>query len=248
MGIVFEKGIFATIGTIENEMLRLAEYCNVKAEDGEKYGVIYNRLLQKCPKLHTDEEHKQLSKKFVEDFVAEFSHRELRIWFETHAPMTFSDEGLERKYFNLIKIHNAFVNKWIKEHELILTIDVYLFGNQVRDAYREMGVSFSNNLLDYETEYTLQLWGLIATIRNNGYKKELVIALQDSIEMLLEISGGFYFNTLDLTKEENLRELYYTLSEALHIGDAYKGHDMFHDYDGYGHTIFEPTGEIVDEY
>lgn len=248
MGIVFKKGIFATIGIIEQEMLSLAEYCNIKVEDGVKYGVIYGRLLQKCPKLHTDEEHKQLSKKFVKDFVTEFSHRELRVWFEIHAPMTFGDEGLERKYFNLIKIHNAFVHKWLREHELILTIDVYLFGNQVRDAYKEMGVNFSNDLYEFETEYTVQLWGLIKTIRDNGYKKELVIALQDSIKILLETSGGFYFNTLDLTKEENLRELYYTLSEALHIGEAYQGHDIFYDYDGYGHVIFEPTGEIVDEY
>lgn len=248
MDILFSKGIFATIGEIEGEMIRLARYCDVKAEDGEKFRVIYDRLLQKCPKLHTDEEHKQLSKKFVQDFVTEFSHRELRIWFEIHAPMTFGDEGLERKYFNLKKIHNAFVDKWLRDHKLILTVDVYLFGNQVRDAYREMGVSFANSMLDNNYEYTMQLWGVIKTIRDNGYKKELVIALQDSIKLLLDMSGGFYFNTIDLTEEENLRELYYTLCEALHVSDGYKGHQMFHDYDGYGGTIFDVTGDALYEY
>lgn len=248
MGIVFTKGIFAMIGIIEREMIRLAEHCNVKAENGEKYGVIYDRLLQVCPKLHTDQEHKQLSKQFVKDFATEFNHHELRVWFEVNAPITFGDEGLERKYHNLLKIHDAFVNKWLQDHELILTVDVYLFGNQVRDSYRKMGVSFSNSMFDNNTEDTEQLWGIIKTIRDSGYKKELIMPLQKYIKVLLDMSGGFYYNTLDLTDKDVLRELYYTLSEVLHKKDGYKGHNMFHDYDGYGNTIFEISGDKIYEY
>ena len=246
MSICFEKGIFATIGTIEGAIIDLTEYCNVKAENGEKFRVIYDRLLQKCPKLHTDEEHKQLSKQFINDFIKEFSHRELRIWFEVHAPMTFGDQELADKYYNLLKIHNAFVYKWLEDNNLILKVDVYLFGNRVKDAYKESGIDFDVD--GFACEYTVQLWGLVKTIRDSGYKKTLIDSLQNPIKTLLEITGGHYYNTIDLTNKENLKELYYCLCEVICSSDGFQGKELFHSYNGYGDTIFTPTGEIINEY
>ena len=245
MTILLSKGIFATIGEIERSIIELAEYLNVEFKNREKFGVIYERLLQKCPKLHTDEEHKQLSEQFVNDFIAEFSHRELRIWFEVYAPMTFGDETLQQKYYKLLDIHNAFVSKWMKAHNLLLRADAFLFGNRVRDAYRKVGIGFANSIHDSGTPYTTQLWGIIKTIRDSGYQKEVIMPLQHSIKVLLEISGGSYYNTLDLTKKENLKELYYVLCEVLHTKDGFQGSEMFHSYDGYGGVIFDPTGEVT---
>lgn len=245
MGIVFRKGIFAMQGIIEREIIDLTRYLHVKAENGENFGVIYKRLLQACPRLHDDEQHKKLAEKFVADFIKEFSAHDLRIWFEVNAPMTFGDERLHSKYYNLLKIHDAFIDKWLKEHDLTLKVDVYLFGNRVRDAYRDVGISFTNSSFSYVTEYTTQLWGLIKTIDDNHYNKELIHALEHSIKVLLQFSGGHYYLSMDLTDEKVLKELYEVLGEVLHMSDSFMGDEWCHSYNGYGDVIFNPTGEIV---
>ena len=249
MGICFEKSIFAMVGTIGDEIVKLAEHLNVQAEDGEKYGVIHERLLDACPKLHTKEQLKELAEEFVLDFIEEFNHRELYVWFNCNAPLTFGDEMLIRKYHNLLKIHDAWVGKWVREHNIILRVDAFLFGNEVREAYhKHSGICFDGSKFSDTQEWVLQLWGLVKTIHDSFYDSDLVSALQNSIKSLLHITGGEYYTTLDLTDKEVLRELYYVLCEVNHTSDGFKGHDMWHYYNGYGGTVFETTGEVIEEW
>ena len=235
-GIVFQKNIFATQGIIENNIIQLAQHINVKYENGEKFGIIHKRLLNNCPKLHTRNDLKELSKLFINDFLKNFGPNELRIWYECTAPLTFSDEMLAMKYNKLLDIHNEWVYKWLKNHNIILNVDALLFGIEIRKEYKKSGVNFNEN----RKELILQLWGIIKTIHDGHYNKDLINMLENYIKILLQVCEANYYANLDLKNKEVLKNLYNTLCEVNHTSDGFKGHEMFYDYDGYGNTIFKP--------
>ena len=198
---------------------------------------MHNSLLILCPKLHTREELVSLAEKFVNDFINTFNHQAFRIWFNCTAPMLFSDISLESKYFESLKIYENYVYQWLTNHKLTLRLDVFLFGKEVKKHYN--GFSF-----DAENEFTMQLWGIIKTIRETLYDEKIINALEDEIKTLILKCGNKYYTKKDIKDKNILKELYFELCEVLHTEDGFSGDRMFYSYDGYGNVYFTPTGEL----
>lgn len=249
MGIVLQKGIFALQGVIEDAIIDLAEYLDVPANDGEKFRVIYERLLNACPRLHTVDELNELADIFIKDFMNEFGHHKLRVWYTVNHALTFADENYVDKYSNVLKICDDYVYDWCRKHGITLCVDAFLFGNAVTGAYKNNHIGFNSASYmgdGFNLEYMMQLWGLCKTIREYQYDEELMETLKPFIKNILTWIRNDYYCNLPYD-EKMIKELYYELSEELHTRDGFR-RDLFNHYDGYGNVVFNLTGEIEEEW
>jgi hypothetical protein len=233
--IAGEHSIFAAPLTLDIAFHEMLEYANVEIKGEMKYEDVYAKIGEKVKMLSLDDIN-NLAQKLIDDFINENSGHHLRIWNKCCNQGIFNDEELEHKYYRLVKELREWYGNWLKINldDVTYKIEAYLIGRKVDSLLNQ----YSFNCEDKCD----QLWGLIKTIHNSFYNQELIDSLSDIIEQLVHWCCPKDYIEYDLTDKEILHQLYIELCEELHKKDGFQGFDLFHDFDGYGNTIFSLDG------
>lgn len=219
-----------TQGMIESELNKFAKQFNTNF-DGKTIGECHDICLKKCPNLHTRSELDTLKEQLLTDIKNEFGFLGVRLFVECKCTI-FGNEVLSSKYFLLLKDISDFVENWRIEHELIYTLDVLLMSWGMYNKFNKMFGNFSE-----DNEMVNDLYCLLKTIKVMHYDKNIIQALKNDIYIRLEfLNAQYYLNNFD--NIETLKELYTHLSEIMGDKSVYRGHDLFHNYDGYGGINF----------
>ena len=216
-------------GHLERAIMDLENHFNVDYH-GKTNGECIEELRKLCPKLHSEEELKEYSKELLYGIHQEYGFVGLRTWYRVQMKYAFfGHEMLSQKYEKLLKDIQGYVTKYCENHNILLTLDVYLFSIELQRAYKkEYGVLNEDKLND--------AYSILRTIHLMFYDEDIIELLADALEVSLMYSGDRYYLNQDLKKEEVLHELYIYISEELGMDDVYKGHGMFQQYDGYGNS------------
>ena len=241
--------MFANRGMIERELYSLSKKCDVEM-NGKKLGEIYEELLGFYPDLKGKDALNNLASKFIDDFREEYSYQGYRVFY--HYYTAGNDDLMRDKYHNQMQIYNDYVNSWLSDNDVVLDLDILLLGFEVKRKSKDYFFEVNDN--------TLQLWGVVKTIKDSCFNEDLINVLMPEIKiLLLKCRNKYYYDNILLLKCKNncdnlfddeglFRELYLELSEVLHLGEGIKGYDFGYDFDGYGNTVFSPTGEVKKEY
>lgn len=198
---------------------------------GKTNGECIKILESKCTKLHSDDELKEFCSDLMKGIEKEFGHSNMNIWYRCRMQSMFGHPALERKYYALLKDICNFVNSYRESKGIIMTLDVYRAIIFFKDLYRKEYGILDEDSLD-------NLYSFLNTLKLCGYKENLIDELKDLIEMELTFCGDKYYVKKDLSDKSVLKDLYTEVSEILCKENVYKGHEMFHEYDGYGGVSF----------
>ena len=207
--------------------------------DGKTNRECIEELKKVCPKLHSDAELEELGNQLLDMVCSEFGWKGLRVWFELdNSHPLLANEMLAMKYSKLYDDISKKVDEFRVANDLTLILDVYLFGFKVKESYRERyGEIGEEGLMD--------LYSLVNTVHLTGYQSSIIKELEYSIKFRLICVGDKYYSSKDLTSRDVLRELYEHLGEIVGDDDAYQGHMLFYDYDGYGGSYCTVGGDIL---
>lgn len=222
-----------TQGQLEHAIIDLEDHFHVKY-DGKTNGECIEELRKLCPKLHSNEELQEYAKDILHKIHDKYGFTGLRTWYRTQMRNAFfGHELLSEKYSKLLKEIRDYINSYREEHDLTLTLDVYILSIEAQKIYKkEYGVLKEGNLID--------AYSILRTIHLMYYDEDLIESLTDALEVSLIQSGERYYLNQDLKDKEIIQELFIYFSEELGMDDVYQGHDMFHTYDGYGNIEWSP--------
>lgn len=235
-----EYAIFASPLTFSIAFGEMKEYLNIDTESEKiRYEDLYVKFTQQNSTMLSLQEIDDLVQKFIDDFINENGGHYLRIWDATSNQGWFNDESLNRKYNKVVPILQKWFNNWLEENlNVKYKVEAYLIGDRIQSKIKEYCFS-----MKYTQEDCEELWGILRAIHHSFYNKELINSLQDTIQDLIIFCCPKDYQDIKLNKE-NLHQLYVELNEALHKKEGFQGHELFHDYDGYGNVIWNLDGTI----
>jgi hypothetical protein len=199
--------------------------------NGKKINECITIIRDNCPRLHDDEELRDLALRIEEEYG--FKALRLYIYDTVKDDLLQSYTGkdrLQEKYEKLLdevkNFHNSF-----RDEELELTLDVYLYYKILEEVYnQEYGC-----LKDWHNH----LYSIMKTIHISNYDKKVIGSLKHYINVALTMANGKYYLKQDLTDPKILHMLYEHIAEESFDEEVIiDSMDIFKKYDGYGNEYW----------
>jgi len=238
-GIKTVRGFIASPLDMEVELVKMALAFDVGKEH-QKYGEVYDELVKICG-MHTRDEIKQLATKFINEFVDEFGHNALKVMYELYFK-TLANKAYLMKYGKIIYEYGKWANQWAEKY-FQYNMEAFIFGAEVIKQTKYYGLFIVDFGDSYNHKLLEDIFEIVEEIRFDYYDKDIIEQHKEKLEELLQYWGHPYYCKSDLSNPEILKELFYELGEALGEREAFLGHEIFYDYDGYG-NILNHKGEI----
>ena len=216
--------------------------------DGKTYDECIHEVQCICPHLYSDEQLEDMARDNLEAIRENFGFRGLRVWYHSITKNSMlkdlmrdedgwgGDDMIERKYFKLIPhINNFHISELLFESDYVLNYFRY-YKLLDKVFYEEYGSLLQKDTIENRPN---ELYFLLKAVHLNYYHEDVIKSMLPVIEDYLTVYNCKYYLGLDLTKEENLAELYLHLAEENFDEDAYEGFTIFHSNDGWGNTVFD---------
>lgn len=220
-----------TQGALESQIY---EYCN-RFEvdfDGKSIKDCIEECRKLCDRLHSEDEINNLAFEILSIVENEYGFLGIRLLYSVNMKI-FGDETLAFKYSKLVKDISNTVESFRVENNLTLKLDVYLLSLAMRDFIKsEYGI------VSMDSNDVLGLYSVINYIQLNDYQytdKDLEL-----LEIMLVLNGdNYYHKKIPNIDVDFLRELHTYIGEVIGDEKVFRGHDLFHSYDGYGNVIYD---------
>lgn len=226
--------VFYTASDLDRQIVLYMEKFNLDL-NGKKIKDCIEIIRENCPKLHTDEELKELACNNLKAIENEYGYKALRIFIydvcKQDLLQSFTGKDrLQEKYEKLIKELKEYHNN-LRDQKLTLTLDVYLYYKLLEEVYNEE--------YGFLTDWHNHLYCVMKTINISNYNEEVIKALQHWIKSSLTMAKGTYYLKQDLTDPKVLNMLYEHIAEEfLDEEVVMDSMDIFKDYDGYGNEYW----------
>ena len=214
---------------------------HIPMEDGETYGVIYDRIVESNPKLHSREDLKNYAGELLDKFLKEFNFKEVRVFAYYPLISTKAYHGFDEVYL-YEHIHAAMgctAQAFCKMNQINESLDKKLLQYDFKKVYGERFGFFGWSANGRATELT----HFMQLVRKHLFDKDYIKFLEEDIKDTLIEMGDHYFHKLDLTDKDNIILLYEV------CGITYGFHeyriDLFQEYDGYGNVVYSHNKDYI---
>lgn len=213
---------------IDLAIIDYARNLGIDFEDGETFGEIYSRIVEHNPNLHSREKLQELSDKLMNQIENRFGLIELYVFAQYPYISTKEYHGFEEVYLYrhiLVSMRN-FVQAFCEKNQINEDLDKKVFQYEFQKQF--------NKKYGYIVRNTTEIGHWLKVIKKHNFDVEYIKFIESDLIDDLHLGGDKYFYTQDLTKKENIKQLYKVFG-IFHDFDEYRA-SVFQRYDGYGNV------------
>lgn len=211
---------------IDLTIIDYAKECGISFKDGETFGEIYSRIIEYNPSLHSREELQKLSDVLMNQIKNKFGLTELYVFAQFPYISTKQYCGFEEVYLyrHILESMKDFTQVFCEKNQINEDLDKKVFQYEFKYQFDKKYGYIVHNIT--EITHWLQV------IKKHNFDIEYIKFIELDLIDDLYFGGDKYFCTQDLTKKENIKQLY-KIFGIFHDFDEYRA-DVFQRYDGYG--------------
>lgn len=211
---------------IDLAIIDYAKECGIDFEDGETYGEIYSRIVEHNSSLHSREELQELSDVLINQLKNKFGLTELYVFAQYPYISTKMYKGFEEVYLykNILESMKNFTQAFCEKYQINEDLDKKVFQSEFKHKFdKRYGYIVCN---------TTEIGHWLQVIKKHNFDEKYIKFIESDLIDDLYFAGDRYFYTRDLTKKENIKQLY-EIFGIFHDFDEYRA-GVFQRYDGYG--------------
>lgn len=211
---------------IDLAIIDYAKECEIDFKDGETFGEIYSRIVEHNPSLHLREKLQELSDELINQLKNKFGLTELYVFACFPYISTKEYHGFEEVslYKNTLESMKNFTQAFCKKNQINEDLDKKVFESEFKKQFSKKYGHIVRN--------TAEITHWLQVIKKHNFDPEYIKFIELDLIDDLSFGGDKYFYTKDLTKKENIKQLY-KIFGIFHNFDEYKA-NVFQRYDGYG--------------
>lgn len=223
--------VFYSALDLDKQIILYSDYFGLDL-NGKKIGECIDIIRENCPKLHSDDELKELAKDNLKSIEREYGFKAVRLFMydtmkQSLLQLYTGKNKLQIKYEKLLKdIRKYHENKL----DLKLTLDIYNYYRILEDVFDE-----EYGVMNY---YNNRLYSIVKTLDIAYYNKDVVNVLYDILYSELKMSGDKYYIKQDLKCPEVLKMLYEHIAEEHFDENVVMDYNILTEYDGYGNEYY----------
>lgn len=211
------------------DIYQYAKEHGIEMHDGEKYGTIYQRIIDSDKRMHNIDEIHNLANELLNKLEQEYDFKAVSVFASYPLIATKGYCGFDAvdMYSEIHQAMGYISEAFCKINKITVSLDIKMLEHEFQKVYREK-YGFIHE--------TSRLNELLSMIYEHGFDSQYISYIEDDLKYALMQAHDNYFINKDLTKKENiilLHEIYgIFFAHVFGFRD-----DVFYRYDGYGHVV-----------
>lgn len=213
---------------IDLTIIDYAKDYGISFKDGETFGEIHSRIVEYNPSLHSRKKLQELSDVLINQIKNKFGLTELYVFAQYPHISTKEYHGFEEVYLykHILEFMKDFTQAFCEKNQINEDLDKKVFQYEFQKQF--------NKKYGYIVRNTTEIGHWLKVIKKHNFDVEYIKFIELDLSHDLYYGGDKYFYTLDLTKKENIKQLYKVFG-IFNDFDEYRA-SVFQKYDGYGNV------------